>query len=91
MSNKSAATSAESVSYAGEIYRALGPRGSWHETMAQGASGLSHATYDNTAYTLGCGCTYQDSQMKVYTSHPIPPSAPGLPDGSAMTQLRAVA
>ncbi|KND89151.1 hypothetical protein TOPH_06088, partial [Tolypocladium ophioglossoides CBS 100239] len=55
--------------------------------MALGARGMNalqtynnpNATYDNRAYTLGC--TYQDGQLKIYTSHPIPPSTPGLHTG----------
>lgn len=61
--------------------------------MALGARGLntlqtynsSTSVYGNKAYTLGC--TYQHGHLQMYTSQPIPPSAPGRQSGYVMTQL----
>ncbi|KAF9769956.1 hypothetical protein IL306_012536, partial [Fusarium sp. DS 682] len=44
-------------------------------------------TLDNKVYTLGY--TYQDGTLKIYTSHPIPPSAPDAEPGYVMTQLNS--
>jgi hypothetical protein len=43
--------------------------------------------YDNKSYTITS--TYQGGMLRMYTSHPIPPSAPRVNPGYIMTQIRA--
>ncbi|EFY84121.1 hypothetical protein MAC_09836 [Metarhizium acridum CQMa 102] len=48
--------------------------------------GQAESQYDNNAYTLTS--IYHGGQLKMYTTHPIPPSAPGNKNGFAMTQIK---
>ncbi|KHN94910.1 uncharacterized protein MAM_07137 [Metarhizium album ARSEF 1941] len=61
---------------------ALGARGV-HCLQSYGQAELQ---YDNNAYTLTC--TYHGGTLKMYTTHPIPPSGPGNKTGFAMTQIK---
>lgn len=47
----------------------------------------SEPQYDNKAYTLTS--IYHGGTLKMYSSHPVPPSAPGERPVYAMTQLKA--
>lgn len=61
---------------------ALGARGV-HSLQSYGQP---ESQYDNKAYTLTS--IYHGGQLKMYTTHPIPPSAPGKKPGFAMTQIK---
>ncbi|KND86604.1 hypothetical protein TOPH_08723, partial [Tolypocladium ophioglossoides CBS 100239] len=61
---------------------ALGARGI-HSLQSYKQSGPQ---YDNKAYTLTS--IYHGGTLKMYTSHPIPPPAPGERPGFAMTQIK---
>ncbi|KAK7431674.1 hypothetical protein QQZ08_001893 [Neonectria magnoliae] len=62
---------------------ALGARG-MHSLQSYGNS---ERRFDNQAYTLTS--IYHGGQLKVYTSHPIPPSKPGAEPGYVMTLVKA--
>ena len=47
--------------------------------------GESEPVYDNKAYTMTS--TYHGGQLKMFTSHPIPPSTPGERPEYVMTQV----
>jgi hypothetical protein len=48
--------------------------------------GESEPRYDNNAYTITS--IYHGGTLKIYTSHPISPSAPGAQPGYVMTQIK---
>jgi hypothetical protein len=49
----------------------------------------SDPVYDNNANTMTC--TYHAGQLKMYTTHPIPPANPGARPEYVMTQIKAYA
>ncbi|KAJ6436793.1 hypothetical protein O9K51_10560 [Purpureocillium lavendulum] len=58
-----------------------GPDGSFVQSYGQ------TPTFDNRAYAITS--IYHGGTLKMYTSHPIPPSAPKKGSGFAMTQIKA--
>ncbi|KAI1825064.1 hypothetical protein F4861DRAFT_211971 [Xylaria intraflava] len=77
----SSAVAARQASYDG----ALGARG-MHSLRSYRDP---EADFDNGAYTITS--TYHDGQLKMYTSHPLPPAVPGASGGYVTTQIKAYA